>query len=68
MEALGPLVVPVGWVSLLAIAVISVTKIVIVAMVIRGVPVRHRADVLRAAGSLFVSRRARGGREDSNDE
>lgn len=68
MEALGPLVVPVGWVSLLVVAVISITKIIVVAMVIRGVPPQHRAEVLWAAGSLFVGRRSRGGHEDSTDE
>jgi len=53
MEEILPLVMPFGLASVLAVLCISLTKIVIVWMAIRGVEPQDRAEVLRAVSLLF---------------
>lgn len=46
--------VPFGLTSVLAVTVISINKVAIVWMAIRGVPPEHRAEVLRATSKLLA--------------
>lgn len=67
METLVPLMMPVGLASVLAVLVISLTRITIVWMALRGVPPKRRAKVLRAVGLLVSadgSRRRHRARSD----
>jgi hypothetical protein len=64
MQEFVPLVVQVGWTSVLALLITDVAKIVIVRMAIKDVPAGKRAAVLRAVSYLFLFRGERGTRSE----
>ena len=64
MDIFIPWAVGIGLTSVLTLLIVAITKIIIVKMVIKGVPVKKRAEVLIAASYFFSFRRERGARNE----